>query len=195
MRLITLLGTLLAGTAAIAYPINTTQPMVDVPTNHTIATRSDFLKFCGEHRAKETTKESIEHGKRPASRADCVELSLALMNSPQGYSFEYVEGMAKHMGFRGSCHLFLAADACDDKGDCDDKYRAKVSNADVAMLVGGAANDFGKSGKFTAEGTMKCVTDVHEGGSQNSRRPQGDPKHLSLGVFRGFRHMHLANSD
>ncbi|KAK8060100.1 hypothetical protein PG996_010030 [Apiospora saccharicola] len=134
MRLITLLGTLLAGTA-----------------------------FCGDHRAKETTKESIEHGKRPASTADCTELSLALLYYPLGPSFEYVESMPKHMGFRRSCHLFLAADACDDNGDCSDKYRAKVSNADVAMLVGGAANDFGKSGKFTAEGTMKCVTDVHEG--------------------------------
>ena len=166
MRLTTLLVTLLAGTAVIAYPINTTQPMVDMPTNHTIAPRSDFLKFCGDHRAKETTKESIEHGKRLASTVDCTELSLALIDYPLGPAFEYVESMPKHMGFRRSCHLFLAADACDDNGDCSDKYRAKVSNADVAMLVGGAANDFGKSGRFTAEGTMKCVTDVHEGGAK-----------------------------
>lgn len=148
MHPVTLLGAPLAGTATSALPINATQPMVDQQTHQT----------CGNYTMDQTT----EPGKPLASMADCENLSFAFLNQPQGYYLTYFQDNNQGLSSNGSCHLFVAAKTCDDRGECDYKDPVKVGNGDAAVLVGKALDAIGARGNFTARGTMQCVTEDQE---------------------------------
>lgn len=141
MRLITLLGTLLAGMLAIARPINTTQPMIDMPANHTVTPRGNFLRTCGDFTGMETTGD----GQLPASTEDCVKLTHAFLEALLDDYFVYVSNKGKETAAKGSCQSFIRGKICDNNGDCNYQWAAKVGNGDAVMILRSAIEGYGNS--------------------------------------------------